>query len=435
MPEKFDVIVVGAGPAGCTAALTLARAGLKVALVERGEYAGAKNMFGGVLYYSDVLNRLLPEFWNEAPVERYITRRIITFLAPRSSLSVDFRDVDFARAPYNGLSLLRAKFDQWYVQKAIEAGALLIPETVVDDVLWGGNKVVGVGVRRDDGTIHADVVIAADGVNSIIAKKAGLRGEFSPKHLAVAAKEVWALSSDAIGERFNLKGNEGVANEFIGLAAEGVEGGGFLYTNKESLSVGVVAKLSSLQQKRVAIAELLEQFKLHPYLEGILKGAVLKEYSGHLVSEGGLHMVPELCGNGILVVGDAAGLVCSTGLTLEGMNFAIASGFAAAEAVKRAKEKRDFSKNSLAYYKTLLEKSFVLKDLRAFRRAPRVLANPRIYGAYPALVCAVAEGIFKVDGSPRRKFLRVAREAMKGKVSLWQLVRDGAEIGRGLLWP
>ena len=89
MPEKFDVAVVGAGPAGSTAALVLARAGMKVALFERGEQPGDKNMFGGALFYTEVLQEMLPDFWQLAPIERYVTRHILTFMTSGSSFSAD----------------------------------------------------------------------------------------------------------------------------------------------------------------------------------------------------------------------------------------------------------------------------------------------------------------------------------------------------------
>lgn len=433
MAEKFDVVVVGAGPAGATAALVLAQAGLKVALVERGENPGAKNMFGGALYYTEALHKLLPDFWKEAPVERYITRRIITFLTPTASLSVDFKDTEFSRPPYNGFTLLRAKFDHWYAQKAQQAGALIIPETVVDDLLWADGKVVGIKARRDEGELHADVVIAADGANSLLAEKAGLRKKQSPADFAVAAKELLALPPRTIEERFNLSADEGVANEFVGSCTQGIQGGAFLYTNKASISIGVVANLNRLQESKVSIAELLDGFKEHPTVKELLKDAVTKEYSGHLIPEGGLNAIPELYGDGILLVGDAAGLVYATGLVLEGMNFAIASGFAAAEAVKQARQAGDFSKKSLAHYETLLNDSFVLQDLKNFKRTPNFLAKSRLYELYPALACAIAHRLFTVDGQPRKKLLSLMKQEMKGRVSLSQVAKDGIEAWRALL--
>ena len=433
MPKKFDVIVVGAGPAGSTAALVLARSGLSVALFERGEYEGAKNMFGGVFYHNGLLDNLFPNFLKEAPLERYVTRQTVTFLTPDASLSLDFKDANFAQPPYNGFTLLRAKFDRWYAQKAVEAGAFLIPETVVDDLLWDNNRVTGIKARRDEGEVYSDVVIAADGANSLLAKKAGLRKDFSSNQLSVAVKELLTLPSKTIEERFNLKRNEGVASLFIGSFTEGVPGGGFLYTNKASISLGLVAGLKILQEKKISVAELLESFKKHPYIRELIKDAVLKEYSGHMIPEAGLSMVPKLYGDGILLAGDAAALLSSTGITLEGMNFAIASGLAAAETVKEAKSKGDYSRKSLAHYKTLLEKSFVLQDLKHFQRAPHFLAIPRLYKLYPEIACGVVERIFKVDGKPRKKFLSLGGEVIKGKVSLWQLVKDGIKAGRAML--
>jgi len=433
VPEKFEVVVVGAGPAGSTAALALAQSGVSVALVERGEYEGAKNMFGGVFYHRGVINKLLPDFLKEAPLERYVTRQTIALLTAETSLALDFRDANFSQPPYNGFTLLRAKFDQWYAQKAVEAGAFLIPETVADDLLWEDNRVAGVKVRRDEGEISCDVVIAADGVNSLLARKAGLREEFSSEKLSVAAKELLVLPAKTIEERFGLKRNEGMASLFIGSFTEGVPGGGFLYTNKTSLSLGIVARLKVLEEKRLSIAELLESFKKHPYIRELIKDAVLREYSGHMLPEAGLGMVPKLYGDGILLAGDAAALLNSTGITVEGMNFAVASGFAAAGTVKKARDRGDYSRKSLAHYQTLLDESFVLQDLKGFQRASHFFDNPRLYRLYPEIACEMAERIFQVNGQPRKKFISLGREVIKGRISLWQLLKDGIKAGRALL--
>jgi electron transfer flavoprotein-quinone oxidoreductase len=294
IPEKFDVVIVGAGPAGSTAALALARAGLKVAVFERGEQPGAKSMFGGILYYTEALNELLPDWWEQAPIERYIVRHDLILLTNSSSLSASFTDNEFARPPYNGVTLLRAKFDPWYAGQAEAAGAFFIPGTVVDDLIRDGDKVIGVRTRRSDGDVYADVVIAADGANSLLAEKAGLRKRFAGSSLAVAAKELLALPAEVIDERFGLTDGSGLARSFIGDCTRGMVGGAFLYTNKSSLSLGVVVRLSSLEERRISIADILEDFKNNPLIKPTIRDAALKEYSGHLIPEEGINMVPEL---------------------------------------------------------------------------------------------------------------------------------------------
>ncbi|TAK36407.1 MAG: FAD-dependent oxidoreductase [Chloroflexota bacterium] len=433
MKNKYDVIIVGAGPAGITAAYLLAKAGLEVVLFERGEFPGEKNMFGGVLYGS-VLNQVVPNYWEEAPLERCITRKVITFLSQDASVSVDVKSKNFGQPPYNGFTVRRARFDRWYAQKAVEAGALLVTRTVVDDLLYKDGRVAGVRARREQGELWSDVVIAADGVNSLLARKAGLRRELDPSHVNLGIKEVIQLPQRTIEERFNLAGNEGVANEFVGGLEGNVHGGAFVYTNKDSLSVGIVAQLPSLKQEKSRIYDLLEGFKSHPMIQGLVKDGVIKEYSAHLVPEAGLHMMPQLYTDGMLVVGDAAGFVLATGLYLEGVNYAMASGMAAARTVQEAVARRDFGKASLARYTALLEENGVLTDLRQFKRAPELMGNPRLHELYPRLVCELGESIFTVDGQPRPKLLPLALKKMRGQTTIWQLLKDGLEAGRSLLW-
>ncbi len=427
MDERFDAIVVGAGPAGCAAAYSLAKEGLQVLLVERGKFAGAKNMTGGVLY-GPVLNDLVPDFWKEAPVERHISRHVIAFLSERSSLSVDFNVT--GSDEHSGFSVLRSKFDRWFAHKVEQVGGIVATGLRVDDLLWDKQRVAGIVAGGDE--IAGEVVIAADGVNSGLAKKAGLGVKLSPENVNQGVKEVVQMPREVIEERFNLADESGAAIHFLGFCTKGVHGGGFLYTNKESLSLGVVAQLKALVENNLKSVDLLEGFKVHPTVKQLIKGGTTVEYSAHLVSAGGLKMMPRLYTDGLLVAGDAAALVLATGRALEGMNFALASGMAAADTVKRAREKGDYGKETLSCYEDLLADTFVLRDLKKFRSAPHFLENQRIYSVYPDLVCSLAERIFQVDGNPKEKVWQLAREEMKGKVSLWQLIRDAMSARRAI---
>ena len=326
--------------------------------------------------------------------------------------------------------MLRSKFDRWFAAKAEQAGAVVATGLEAEDLLWEGNAVAGIKAGGDE--LPANVVIACDGVNSILAEKAGLIGKISPRDIKLGVKEVIQLPRQLIEQRFNLHGEEGIAWEFIGSFSRGIPGGAFIYTNKESLSIGIVVQLSALTEKEISANDLLEDFKRHPEVENLLADGQLVEYSAHLVPVGGKAKMPTLYTDGMIVAGDAAGLTLTTGLVLEGANFAIASGKAAAETVIRAKKTGDFSKQSLARYPELLEQNFVLKDLETFKKAPLLLENPRFYHQYPELACELAEKIFTNDGKKRNKFWKMFRESQRGRISLWQMLRDLFRIKRAI---
>lgn len=421
MQQKFDAIVVGAGPAGCACAYRLAKEGLQVLLVERGRFAGAKNMWGGA-FFGPALNELIPEFWKEAPIERLVARQRLSFLSEEDCFSMEFTTPKFTRPPYNGFILLRSKFDRWLAGKVEEAGGIVATELQADDLLWRGEQVVGIRAGGDE--LPADVVVGCDGVNSLLAQKAGLRGELRPEDVKQGVKEVIRLPQEVIERRFGLAGDEGLAWQFVGGFTKGAPGGAFIYTNKDSLSVGIVVELEALMEKGIKANDLLEEFKRHPAVAGLFEGGELLEYSAHLIPVSGMDMMPSLYTGGFLVAGDAAAFVVGTGLILEGANFAVASGMAAAQAVMEAKRRGDFSARSLARYQELLEQSFVLQDLKTYRRAHQFLTNPRIYTIYPELICEVAERIFLSDGRPRKRAWELFRTAMKGRISAWRMFSD-----------
>jgi len=430
MEDKFDVIVVGAGPAGAAAACRLAREGLQVALVERGPYPGSKNLSGGVLF-GQVLGRLIPEFWRQAPVERHITRHVITFMTGETAFSSDFRTQAFDQPPYNGFSVLRGKFDRWLAEQAEQAGAMLVPGIKVDALVWEGTRVTG--IRAGDEQFRANVVVAADGANSFIAEQAGLRRKFDTAHLAVGVKELIGLPREVIADRFGLTGDEGAAFGLVGFATQGVAGGGFLYTNQESLSVGLVMRLDGCLRAQVRPAEAMEGFLAHPAIAPFIRGGKLLEYGAHLVPEGGLAMMPKLAGDGILVVGDAAGLAVNNGFAVRGMDLALGSGIAAAEAILEAAAARDFSAAGLGGYTRRLESSFVMQDMRTYAGANDFLKNPRLYDAYPALAADLMTRVYSQASEPKRHLLPMLLQTFReSKLSPVDLLLDGRKGARRL---
>ena len=301
-------------------------------------------------------------------MERFVARHVISFLTPKGSIAVDFKSASFGTPPYNWYIFLRAKFDQWMAKKVEQAGAIIAAGLQADDLLFDGSEIKGVKAGNEE--FLSDAVILADGANSLLVEKAGLRKDVSPEDMKQGVKEVIQLPRKTIEERFNLRGYEGVAMEFVGTCTQGLPGGGFLYTNKESLSLGVVVQLSELIKNKVKASDLLGRFKGHPEIGRLIEAGKTVEYSAHLIPASGLKMMLQLSRDGLLVTGDAASLLLGTGFILEGSNFAIASGMAAAEAVKVAKEKSDFSMKSMAAYEEILRSNFVLRDLHTFKEAP-----------------------------------------------------------------
>jgi electron transfer flavoprotein-quinone oxidoreductase len=428
--EKVTAIIVGAGPAGSTAAYILAKEGHDVVLVERGTTPGCKNMYGGRMY-SHALNRIIPGFWEEAPVQRPIARETVTFLSGARSVSMSCQNTDWTAGPYHSFTLLRADFDAWLAGKAEEAGALLACGIRVDELLTDGGKVIG--IRADEDEMLADVVIAADGVNSILAQKAGWAKMFSPHQVATGVKQIIELPEETISRRFQVADNDGAAQLFVGDCSNGMMGGGFLYTNKNSISLGLVINVGELRRSQVKLPDIVEDFKNNPHIAPLIEGGEVAEYSAHLVPEAGLAMMPRLYGDGMIVAGDAAGFVLNLGYTVRGMDFAIASGEAAARTVIEARERNDFSERQLGRYMDFLKQGFVLRDLEAYQKMPQFLETERMYKAYPEFVTGLAGKLFTVDGRPHVPLLRMVMDQMKESgISLVQLAKDGWKGTRSL---
>ncbi len=421
-----DVVVVGAGPAGSCAALVLARAGLDVILLERGPFPGSKNMYGGVVY-PRILDQLLPGWWEEAPIQRWVTRRSTMVLTPTQALSVDFRSEAWGAPPYNGATAYRPDFDHWLAGHAEAAGAQLLCSTTVTGLLRdAGGRVAGVATDRPDGELRARLVVAADGVNSFLAKEAGLHGSVDAGNYTLGVKETIALPKEVIDERFNVRGRDGVDIEIVG-GTGGVSGGGFVYTNLDTLAVGVVLKIPALAAQQRRPEELIAGLKAHPAIAPLVEGGEMKEYSAHLIPEAGLAMMPRLTGDGILVAGDAAAMCLAAGIWLEGVNFAMASGMYAAQAAAEAVRAGDTTRAGLEGYERRLRSTFVLRDHRKLRRAPQLVLSDRVQHLYPQMVADVVEGMFRVDNPHPKPGLRriVTRARRRAGIRRRDLLRDG----------
>jgi len=398
--ENFDVIVIGGGPAGLSAALSSAQAGMKTVVIERGDYPGTKNVMGGILY-TKATSMVVPEFWKEAPLERPIIEQRIAMLSGDESIMAGYRDPAWGSEPYNAHSVFRVKFDRWLAQQAEKAGVMIIPETIVENLLYKGDEVVGVRTGRAEGDLGAKVVIIAEGVNNFIAVKAGLAKPLRPESVAVTAKEVIALPKEKIEDRFCLEEGQGATIELYGDSTAGMMGVGFIYTNKESISIGVGSILQPLIRNNWTPNDLLENLKSKPYVKRLLQGGETKEYLSHLIPEGGYTQVPKLHRQGVMVVGDTAMLMNS--LNREGSNLAMISGKIAGEVAAQAIKAGDVSDHAMSVYETRLRDSFVLKDLHHYRHMGKFFEeNTHLLKVYPKLFSKAAKMYLTADGTPKK---------------------------------
>jgi electron transfer flavoprotein-quinone oxidoreductase len=399
--EKFDAVVVGAGPAGTAAAYTMAKAGLQVALLERGAKPGSKNVMGGILY-NHYLEEIVGDSWKEAPLERPIIEERRWIMTSDATIGIDYKNLRNREHPHS-YSVLRAKFDAWFAEQAEKVGAVVVPETVVDRLIVKNGRVVGVGTGRGD-DVHADVVVICEGIGlgtglleKTLINGKPLRRKLRPNEVAMAVKEIMQLDSGLIEERFNCDPGEGCTIECFGDSTLGMSGFMFIYTNKDTLSVGGGALLSEFNATLRSPNDLMEHFKQHPAVKPLLRGAETVEYLAHLIPEGGHRGIPKVYGPGYLICGDAAML--SNPVHREGSNLAMISGKLAGETVVHAKEAGDFSERRLAEYKGKLDHSWIMADMRKYDGAvPLLEHNPQMLTKYPKVADQALDEFFRVDG-------------------------------------
>jgi len=374
--DKFDAIIVGGGLAGIVTAYQLVKEGLEVLVVERGTACGSKNMTGGRLY-AHTMEKVIPGFADEAPLGRKIVTERFSLLTADNSSTIEVDSEKLGEMGAQSYTVLRAEFDQWLADKAESEGVMFVCGIRVDDLIVRDGTICG--IIAGDEEMEADVVVLADGVNSLLAQRLGLKEELRPDEVEVGAKEVIRLGDRVIEERFHLAPGEGIAWVFHGEATFGHKGNGFLYTNRDTVSLGVVTGVDDIDHSGHSVLEMVEHLKEHPLIAPLIAGGDLAEYSAHLVPRGGPEMMPKLFDSGVLVVGDAAALVINLGYIVRGMDLAVQSAILAAETILAARAAGDFSKSTLCAYEKAVQESFILRDMKHCQAYAQALESPALY--------------------------------------------------------
>ncbi|QIW24713.1 FAD-dependent oxidoreductase [Sulfolobus sp. S-194] len=400
MSFDADVIIVGGGLSGLSAGITAIKEGLNVILLERGEYSGAKNVSGGRMYIH-ALQKLIPDALERAPLERPITKETYEFYCKNKKLTFSFEEKD----KKNSYSVLRAKFDRWLASEAESLGLLISYSTLVTNAYRENG---GITLETNRGTLRAPLAIDASGVTSVVFRYLGLRN-FTPDKWMLGVKEI-------IKTNVNLPESEGEARTIVGLIS-GVKGGGFVYTNKDTLSVGMAVTFDSLPKSEVPAKDLVESFREKLGIEG-----EVLEYSAHAIPYYGFKNLQQLYADNLIAVGDSAGFLINDGFTIRGMDLAIASGMIAGLAAKKIVEMRDFTKTSIYY--DMLKESFVLKHLELAYSRFELINKGTTLNIYTEVLCDLLSDMFTVT-EDRKTLIEYALLRLKEKgISLTQAIRD-----------
>ncbi|EMA21133.1 FAD-dependent monooxygenase [Haloarcula amylolytica] len=367
--EEYEAVVVGCGPGGAAAAATLARNGVETLVLERGVDAGSKNVSGGLIYAEEsapyTIDGLFPDFREEA-TERPVTENVIHNIAGDKVKSFDIGDLHHHDTAWAD-AVLRRKMDSWLAQqvheRTRETGGGLLTEVHVTGLLRERGEIVGVTTEELD-PIKADLVVAADGVNSELARDAGLMDWEDPDEWFQGVKAVVDMEPGVINDRFDVAPDDGAAHLFSGDLFDGVRGGGFLYTNEDSLSIGTVFHLDSIAEEHAEPHELLDSLLTHPLMAQWLGGEYdEREYSAKLVPDSKKAAHPSPHKDRLVLVGDAAGQMQAQGPIIKGMNHAVTAGALAAEAFADARARNDPSQAGELYEKKLHDEG-VMDKLR-----------------------------------------------------------------------
>jgi electron transfer flavoprotein-quinone oxidoreductase len=431
---QFDVLVVGGGMAGSTAATIAAREGLNVAVIERGQKPGAKNLFGGAVY-THALEEIYPDFFDrKPPLERPVTETGFWFLSEDGVVKATVQGGHIDNDPIDAYVALRAEFDPWWAEQAAAEGAFFIPKTLVTDFLYQDGQVIGVKTDRPQGDVYAPVVIICEGVNNLLTQKLGLIDhDLKISKTALAVKQLISLPAKEINARLGLPDTKhGMAISVVGDVSLGMPGLGFLYTTTSALSLGVGVTLNALQETQIKPYELLQRYLEHPTIAALIKDGQLMEYGAHLIPEGGWTTLPKLYTDGAMVAGDAASMV--NAIHWEGTNMAITAGKNAALTAIEAHKQGDFSAKTMSGYQERLKETFVLKDLKQYRKMSAFLENhPEFMDTYPAFMNDALGMFFTGFGKPKRKLYKDIFQSLTRRRSLFKAVGDLIAFGRAVV--
>ena len=282
--EKYDVAIIGGGSTGLAALRRLSQLGKQAILLESGSKIGTKNISGGILYSKNPkkgkihnVEEIYENFLSDAPYERKITKYLLHSTSKDKVFTLDLTAAHEYQANF-GYSVLLNKLNSWFAKQALEtaekSGGGIVPGVHVKSLQWNEKNDTTIIQTDELDEFQVKAIIAADGVNSEIAEITGAREKFSPPQLYQGVKVIIKQPEEVINQRFGISSDEGAAHLFAGDVTLNHIGGGFLYTNQNTLSLGAVYHFNTLLDKPTQPHESIDALVNNPFVADLVKDQV-----------------------------------------------------------------------------------------------------------------------------------------------------------------
>jgi electron-transferring-flavoprotein dehydrogenase len=409
-----DVVIVGGGPAGMSAALRLAQLQkqgggepLSIAVLEKAREVGA-HMLSGAVLDPRALRDLVPDFEQRgAPLGAAVRHDHVYFLTRASKFEFPITPPPLDNHGNFIISLNR--FVKWLGGLVEAEGIDIFTGFSAAEVLYDGNRVAGVrtgdrGIGKhgevkstfEPGVdIRARVTILTDGVRGNLTKavvrRLGLDEGRAAQVYALGIKELWELPQDRVPE--------GTVTHTLGYPLRMEEfGGGFIYGLPDGLvSVGFVSGLD-YRDPMFDPHVTFQHFKRHPLVSSLLRDGQMVRYGAKALPEGGWHTVPRVFADGLLIAGDAGGFVNS--MRLKGIHLAMRTGMLAADSAFEAIRAGDVSAGSLQSYERRIAGSDVKTELFPVRNVHQSFSHGMLAGVAYSGLALVSGGWWIRDPMP-----------------------------------